>query len=108
VIKVPKNPEIINGPCASASEGVNADSCQPSRINPAQSAASNARIARNRNGKGKRLGNDFMTSFYRLLHDLLNILGSIRVKIYAIITLELSADSLKTMYILELSMGKFL
>ena len=104
-IRVPKNPEIIKGPCAIAREEVNAGSCHPSRINPAQSAASNARIASNRNGKGKRLGNDLMTSFYRLLHDLLNILGSISVKIYVIITLELSAALLKTIYILELNNG---
>ena len=43
---------------------VSAGSPHPSRINPAQSAASNASIARNRNGIGKRLGSDFMALFY--------------------------------------------
>lgn len=64
VMRVPKNPEIINGPCNSASDGVNAGNPHPSRINPAQSAESNARMARNRNGIGKRLGSDFMALFY--------------------------------------------
>jgi hypothetical protein len=66
VMRVPKNPEIIKGPCASARDGVNAGSCHPRRIKPAHSAASKPRIARKRNGSGKRLG--IMSSFYRKQH----------------------------------------
>ncbi len=50
VMSVPKNPEIISGPCASASEGVNAGNCQPRRISPAQSAKNMASMARKSKG----------------------------------------------------------
>ncbi len=63
VIRVPKNPEIIKGPCASARDGVNAGSCHRRRIRPAHSAARRPRMARKRNGSGKRLGS--MSAFYR-------------------------------------------